>query len=120
MTSLIDSAAQFESQSREAGLNAVLVESLKRHGVRTLAQLAFSVGQPGQPIADNSVEQLVQKAVGHAPSLQEISCIKRVALEAQTYLTATLRQAVGRSDDAVPRKFPSQSVRHEWTLCAMA
>ena len=43
MTSLIDSAAQYESQLKEAGLPARLIDDLKAHGVRTLAQLAFSV-----------------------------------------------------------------------------
>ena len=106
MTSLIDSAAQYESQLREAGLSAALVDSLKNHGVRTLAQLAFSVGQPGQPIADNSMEQLVRNAAGRVPTLQESSCIKRAAFEAQTYLTATLCQAVDRSEETLPRKIP--------------
>eukprot|EP00435_Cladocopium_sp_Y103_P056280 s2737_g19.t1 len=106
MTSLIDSSAQYESQLKDAGLTAAFVDSLKRHGVRTLGQLAFAVGQPGQPIQDNNVEQLVQNALGRAPTLQEIACLKRAAFEAQTYLTATLRQAVDRSEDAMPRKIP--------------
>ena len=106
MTSLIDSAAQYESQLKEAGLSAALVDSLKRHGVRTLAQVAFSVGQPGQPIADTSVEQLVQNAAGRAPTLPEPSCLKRDAFEPQTFLTATLRQAVDRSEDSMPREIP--------------
>ena len=71
-----------------------------------MAQVAFSVGQPGQPIADTSVEQLVQNAAGRAPTLQEPSCFKRAAFEPQTCLTATLRQAVDRSEDLMPRKIP--------------
>ena len=106
MSSLIDSTAQFESQMRELGIQQTLLDGLKQHGVRTLSQLAFSVGQPGQPILDQSVEALVQAAVGRAPSLTEAACLKRLAFEAQTYLTATLRQAVDRSEDAVPRKVP--------------
>ena len=85
MTSLIDSAAQYESQLKEAGLSAALVDSLKRHGVRTLAQVAFSVGQPGQPIADTSVEQLVQNAAGRAPTLPEPSCLKRAAIRTSDF-----------------------------------
>eukprot|EP00435_Cladocopium_sp_Y103_P062546 s1543_g24.t1 len=82
MTSLIDSTAQFESQLRDAGLSTALIESRKRHGVRTLGQLAFAIGQPGQPIQDNSVEQLVQNAAGRPPTLQETACVKRAAFEA--------------------------------------
>lgn len=120
MTSLIDSAAQYESQLKEAGLSAALVDSLKRPGVRTLAQVAFSVGQPGQPIADTSVEQLVQNAAGRAPTLQEPSCLKRAAFEPQTFLTATyLRQAVDRSEDSMLAKFLSLRGRLEWMPFAM-
>ena len=83
-----------------------MIDSLKRHGVRTLAQVAFAVGQPGQPILDNTVEQLVQNAAARAPTLQETACIKRAAFEAQVLLTATLRQAVDRSENSLPRKIP--------------
>ena len=105
MSSLIDSQAQFESNLKEAGLNATLIESLKRHGVKTLSQLAFAIGQPGQPIADANIEQLIQQAHGRAPHLTEIAILKRAGFEAQTYLTATLRQAVDKSDDT-PRGIP--------------
>ena len=81
MSSLIDSQAQFESNLKEAGLNATLIESLKRHGVKTLSQLAFAIGQPGQPIADANIEQLIQQAHGRAPHLTEIAILKRAALK---------------------------------------
>ena len=106
MSSLIDSTAQYETQMRDLGIQPALLDGLKQHGVRTLSQLAFSVGQPGQPILDQSVEQLVQASVGRAPTLTETACLKRLAFEAQTYLTATLRQAVDRSEDTTPRKVP--------------
>ena len=105
MSSLIDSQAQFESNLREAGIAGALVESLRRHGVKTLSQLAFAIGQPGQPILDANIEQLVQQAHGRAANLTEIAILKRAAFEAQTYLTATLRQAVDKTDDT-PRRIP--------------
>ena len=64
MSSLVDSTAQFETQLRDTGLGAPPVTSLKAHGVRTLAQLAVTIGQPGQPIADASIETLMQAAAG--------------------------------------------------------
>jgi len=106
MSSLIDSTAQYESQLRETGIDLALIDGLKRHGVRTLSQLAFAVGQPGQVILDQAVEQLVQNSVGKAATLTEVASLKRVAFEAQTFLTATLRQAVDRSEDSLPRKIP--------------
>ena len=47
MTSLIDSTAHFDSRLRELGLPQAFVDLVKAHGVATLSQLAFAVGQPG-------------------------------------------------------------------------
>ena len=103
MTSLIDSTAHFESRLRELGLPQPFIDLVKAHGVRTLSQLAFAVGQPGQPLVDNNIDNFVQAAVGRNASIAEIAVLKRAAFEAQTFLVATLRQNVEKSDD-VPRK----------------
>ena len=91
MTSLIDSQAHFESRLRELGLDTALVTNIKNHGVGTLSQLAFAVGQPGQPIADISIDQFIQAATGRAPAVGESSILKGAAFEGQTFLIATLR-----------------------------
>ena len=103
MTSLIDSTAHFDSRLRELGLPQAFVDLVKAHGVATLSQLAFAVGQPGQPLADNNIGNFVNAAVGRNASIAEIAVLKRAAFEAQTFLVATLRQNVEKSDDA-PRK----------------
>ena len=74
--------------------------------MRALSNLAFSVGQPGQPLVNADVANFIQNATGRAPTLLEISAIKRVAFEAQTFLVATLRQQVEQRDDTEPRKIP--------------
>ena len=101
MTTLIDSAAHFEGRLQELGVGAGLVTAVRNHGVTTLSQLAFAVGQPGQPLVDATV--FLQAALGRPPALNESAGIKRAAFEAQTYLVATLRQNVERGDD-VPHK----------------
>ena len=103
MTSLVDSAAQFSSQLKEIGLAEEVVEALKNYGIKTLGQLAFVIGQPGQPIQDTAVEGVLRGALNRGPAIQETACLKRAAFEAQTFVTSTLRQAVERSDDA-PKK----------------
>ena len=103
MTSLIDSTAHFESRLRELGVPQPFIDLVKTHGVRTLSQLAFAVGQPGQPLVDNNIDNFVQAAVGRNASIAEIAVLKRAAFEAQTFLVATLRQNVEKSDD-VPRR----------------
>ena len=103
MPSLIDSAAQFEARVREVGFPRNFVDQVKLHGVQTLSQLAFALGQPGQPIQDTSVDNFIQAATGRAATLQELANLKRIAFESQTFLIATLRQSVEKSDDAPKR-----------------
>ncbi len=106
MASLVDSTAHFEARIREVGLTEQLLLAVQGAGVRTLSNLAFSVGQPGQPLVNADVANFIQNATGRAPTLLEISAIKRVAFEAQTFLVATLRQQVEQRDDTEPRKIP--------------
>lgn len=114
MTSLIDSAAQFESRLKELGLAQGSVDAVKLHGVTTLSQLAFALGQPGQPIGDAAVGTFLHNALGRAATIQESSILKRAAFEAQTFLIATLRQSVEKTDDQ-PRKiaFAERTTRME-------
>ena len=100
MSTLIDSAAHFEGRLQELGLTPLVVNAIKTHGVSRLSQLAFAVGQPGQPLADDVIGAFLQGALTRPPALNETSAIKRAAFEAQTYLIATLRQNVERGDEA--------------------
>ncbi len=104
MASLVDSAAQFDARIREVGLTHAALQGIQAAGVLTLSNLAFAVGQPGQPIATADVTNFLQAALGRVPTLLETNAIKRVAFEAQTYLIATLRQQVEQRDDTEPRK----------------
>ena len=103
MTSLVDSSAQFESRMREMGFPPNFIDQVKHHGVRTLSQLAFALGQPGQPIQDATVDAFIQAATHRVSTLSEVANLKRIAFEAQTFLVATLRQSVDRNED-VPKK----------------
>ena len=86
MSSLIDSWAHFESRLAELGLNAGLIANIKAHGVGTLSQLAFAVGQPGQPLQDAAVDNFIHAASGRAPAVGESAILKRAAFEAQNFL----------------------------------
>ena len=121
MSTLIDSAAHFEGRLQELGLTVAVVNAIKTHGVSTLSQLAFAVGQPGQPLADDIIAAFLQGALTRPPALNETSAIKRAAFEAQTYLIATLRQNVERGDEA-PHKiaFAERTSRMEALRGALA
>ena len=112
MSTLIDSTAHFESRLLELGLTRPVVDAIKVHGVTPLSQLAFAIGQPGQPLVDAT--NFLQGALARGPQLNETSAVKRAAFEAQTYLIATLRQNVERGDEA-PHKiaFAERAARLE-------
>lgn len=106
VATLIDSEAQFELRLKELGITEEVVTLVKNHGVRTLSQLSFAVGSPGQPLQDANCQAFLQAATGRAPTIKEVAATKRAAFEAQTWLVATLRQNVDRNED-VPRKVPT-------------
>ena len=104
MSLLLDSEAQFASRAKEIGLSAAVVQNLKDAGVNHLSALAFAVGQPGQAISVTDVDTFLQNAMGRAPTLAENTAIRRLAFEAQTLITASLRQIVEARDDGTPKR----------------
>ena len=64
MSLLLESEAQFASRANEIGLSDEVVRALKVAGVGNLSQLAFPIGQPGQPIHAVEVDTLLQNALG--------------------------------------------------------
>lgn len=50
------------------------------------SQLAFAVGQPGQPLQDAAVDNFIHAASGRAPAVGESAILKRAAFEAQNFL----------------------------------
>lgn len=85
-----------------------------------MSQLAFSVGQPGQPIADASLDTFLQAALGRAPAIRESAALKRAVFEAQAYLIASLRQSVERPEDTPKRvTFAERATRLETLRTAL-
>ena len=104
MATVVDSTAHFDARLLESGISQTVLDSIKASGVDTLSRLAFAVGQPNQPLANDDITGFLQTALGRAPSLLETSTVKRLAFEAQTFLVASLRQSIEQTDDSVPRK----------------
>ena len=69
MATLLDSEAQFKSRASEIGLSEDNVDSIRQYGVKTLSQLAFAVGQPGQPVSAADIDGFLRGAFkGHLQS----------------------------------------------------
>ncbi len=105
--SLVDSEAFFKSKCAECGLQNALINSLVLGGINTLAKLAFAVGQPGQAIQSQDVDDFLTQMTGAAPALADAAIAKRLIFEAHTVIIATLKQSVEQRDETAPKKVPA-------------
>ena len=113
MTSPVDSAPYFIQRAEEISLGRRVSDALKAKGVNTLAQLAFCVGQPGQVLASTEFDSwsegiLTDLTVGEKASL------RRLILEAQTMLVASLKDMTESSEGATPKKLVWRNVMPGW------
>ena len=112
-TSLADSNAALEKQASNLGLDPVIITGLKRLGVNNYGRLAFACGQPGAPVVDNDVRQLLQDAApGRATTVGDIVVMKRLIFEAQTSMVALSQAQADPSGDPSTRKMPAAERSH--------
>lgn len=50
MSSIVDSEAQFQVRLQQTAVPVALSSALQTAGIRTISNLAYAFGQPGQPI----------------------------------------------------------------------
>ena len=117
MSLLLESEAQFTARAREIGLSNETVQAVKDAGANTLSTLAFAVGQPGQPIATQEVDNFLRAALSRDPTLAENNGIRRLAFEAQTLLVASLRQVVEHRDDGAPKRIGAAERERDANEC---
>ena len=103
MTSQVDSAAYFSQRAAEVSLTTRVITALPDAGLKTLSQLAFGVGQPGQLLPqtdfDNWTNSLLQNM-----TIGEKASLRRLILESQTMLVATLKDMTEQPDGASLKK----------------
>lgn len=104
MSALLDSEAQLRARAAEVGLSSGVIDAIVAAGASSLSSLAFSVGQPGQPVSTADVDAFLQTSTGRAPTLAEVAATKRLAFEAHTLLVASIRQVIDNRDDGSARK----------------
>ena len=90
VTSVVDSEAHFLKRAAEVHLAQDSIDALQLHGFRSLGQLAFAVGQPGQVIPEADFQQFCKTVVPSA-SQASIGSISRLLFEAQTLSVQQLR-----------------------------
>ena len=105
MSSIADSEAQFTQRLKECNVPDHLAVSLAAEGIKTIATLAYSFGQPGQTIDDTRFTTWV-RSIAPAASVGAVGALKRLLFESQTQLLALLKEQVTQSDSVVPKKIP--------------
>ena len=103
MTSPVDSAPYFVQRAEEISLARRVSDALKAKGVTTLAQLAFCVGQPGQVLAQADFDTWSESIPANL-TVGEKASLRRLILEAQTMLVASLKDMAEPSESAAPKK----------------
>ena len=98
---LIDSVASFEKRCSEIDESGALLNGLKGQDVKCFSALAFTVGTPQSAPSDTQYEDLAAKVFGRAPTLGQISGLRRLHFEATTLIVATLNEQV-KSDTSDP------------------
>ena len=102
MTSPVDSAPYFVQRAEEISLARRVSDALKAKGVTTLAQLAFCVGQPGQVLAQADFDTWSESILANL-TVGEKASLRRLILEAQTMLVASLKDMAEPSESAAPK-----------------
>lgn len=103
MTSSVDSAPYLVQRAEEISLGRRVSDALKAKGVTTLAQLAFCVGQPGQVLVQAEFETWSESLLT-GMTVGEKASLRRLILEAQTMLVASLKDMAAPSEGASPKK----------------
>jgi len=105
MTSIVDSEAQFDLRLDQVNVPSALRVALKNSGVNTISALAYSFGQPGQPISNDEFAQWVRQ-LDPSASVGGVASLKRLLFESQTQLLALLKEQVTNPDPLTVKKVP--------------
>ena len=107
MASLIDSQAQFTQRCKEIGLSVNIENRLKAAGISSLGVLAYSHGQPGQALNEDSFRAWLRADIDPAIGLADSALVKRLLFEAHTLVLAALKEQVTAPEAAAAKKVPA-------------
>ena len=107
MASLLDSEAQFRQRAQECRLSDNALRDLGRLGIMSFGLLAYSFGQPGQNIVDETFNTWVRTDINPAITLADCAALKRLLFESHTLVMASLKEQVVAPDSAATKKVPA-------------
>ena len=107
--SLVESTAAFFQRCDEISPDGALKSALETQDIKTHSAMAFTMGTPQMPPTDEQFNQLAQRVFGPAPSVGQMSSIRRIHFESTTLVISTIREKVtsdGADKGDTARKVP--------------
>ena len=104
-STVISSEAHFDERAKEVGLDASKISALKSAGFTNLGQVAYSIGQPGQPVSEDEFRRFMSN---NFPTFNpgSTASFRRLVFEAQTLVVANLRLQVLDPDASSKARMP--------------
>ena len=107
MTSIVDSRAHLLKRCSDVGMSERATTQLVQNNLDTMGKLAFSIGQPGQPLDNTDFENYARNTLGALMSQADAAVLKRLVFEGHTLVLGQLRELVTDPDAAASRKLPA-------------
>ena len=107
--SLVESSASFFQRCDEIATDGSLKTALDTEGIRTHSAMAFTMGTPQMTPTDDQFTALARRIFGAAPTVGQMSSIRRIHFESTTLVISTIRERVtsdGAERGDAPRKIP--------------
>ena len=108
MASFMDSGPVFKQRMSACGVTDDAVKKLEAANIATLAKLAYCCSyNPNQP-NEAPLITFLEATVGDGNPLDPglLACLRRVYVEAHTFMLAELKGKIERKEDEAPRKVP--------------
>ena len=102
---LVESEVAFKKRCEE--LETGLFDRFKGQDIASFSTLAFTLGSPQNPVADDQLNGLADKVFGGAATVGNAALVRRLHFEACTFLMADMKTQVSATDPSEPvRKLP--------------
>ena len=115
MTSIVDSKAHLAKRCTDMGMSQRALNQLVQNNLDTMGKLAFSIGQPGQPLDNNEFNDYARNTLGALMSQADAAVLKRLVFEGHTLVLGQLRELVTDPNAAANRKLPAIEREHRMT-----
>ena len=102
---LVESEVAFKKRCEE--LETGLFDKFKGQDIASFSTLAFTLGSPQNPVADDQLNGLADKIFGGVATVGNAALVRRLHFEACTFLMADMKTQVSATDPSEPvRKLP--------------